>query len=346
MMNPNLLKCIDFLPGAKVLDLGFQGIPIGAELNVPVGESCFYGSDIRQISLFDRKIQESNLTHWKSLFDVDLAAIEEDSIDAVIYFPPQREAKGRVFELINGSYGLMKQGAKLFLGGRRDRGILSYASRVKELFGTCELVAKEGRDRLYVAIRNTEFPGAAVVDTRIEFDVLDLPHGPYTFQSRPGVFSRDGLDPGTRLLIESSEISSAARVLDIGCGFGAIGIVAARMASAGQVKLVDTNLLAVECANINLGINSISNAQAEIANGYDQFTTEKFNVILSNPPFHEGRSTADIFIEGAASHLVPGGELRMVVMRPDPYVKGMNKNFKYVQKVCARDGYTVLRAIN
>jgi len=131
--------------------------------------------------------------------------------------------------------------------------------------------------------------------------------------SDAGVFSRDGVDYGSRVLIEHMDIPADARVLDIGCGYGPIGLVAARLAPQGHVKLIDINERAVELAEMNARANGIGNVSFARSDLYEAVRDDSFDVILSNPPIRAGKAVVHrVFLE-AFERLNPGGELWIVI---------------------------------
>jgi len=131
--------------------------------------------------------------------------------------------------------------------------------------------------------------------------------------SDAGVFSRDGVDYGSRVLIEHMEIPNNAKVLDIGCGYGPIGLVAARLAPQGHVKLIDINERAVELAQHNAMENGIRNVAFEQSDLFSAVEGETFDVILSNPPIRAGKAVVhQLFLE-SWKHLNPGGAIWVVI---------------------------------
>src|SRR5438067_8190668 len=86
-------------------------------------------------------------------------------------------------------------------------------------------------------------------------------------ETQPGVFAHRGLDAGTRLLIETMRVSPTAHVLDLGCGYGAVGIVAAKLAERGGAVLVDSDIRATRLAEKNLALNGITNAEVILGDG-------------------------------------------------------------------------------
>src|SRR5713101_7847896 len=80
-------------------------------------------------------------------------------------------------------------------------------------------------------------------------------------ETQAGIFAHRALDAGTRLLIETMRVSPRARVLDLGCGYGAAGIIAAKLAANGSAVLVDSDIRATRLAEKNLALNGVSNAE-------------------------------------------------------------------------------------
>jgi len=133
-----------------------------------------------------------------------------------------------------------------------------------------------------------------------------------TFGLDLGIFSARGLDPGTALLIENLGIERSDRVLDLGCGWGAVGVAAAKSASAGHVVLTEVNRRAARLARRNLERNGIANAEVRVGEDFLPVEGEQFNVIATNPPYRSGREHVLRLLEGARDHLVPGGRLVLV----------------------------------
>ncbi len=131
--------------------------------------------------------------------------------------------------------------------------------------------------------------------------------------SDAGVFSRDGVDYGSRALIEHMEFPADAKVLDIGCGYGPIGLVAARLAPQGHVKLIDINERAVELARLNAEANGISNVSFAQSDLYEAVREDSFDIILSNPPIRAGKAVVHQVFSEAFERLNPGGELWIVI---------------------------------
>ncbi|MCI4318563.1 MAG: methyltransferase [Thermoplasmata archaeon] len=132
------------------------------------------------------------------------------------------------------------------------------------------------------------------------------------FEVDRGVFASHGVDPGTALLIGCLEPRPTDRILDLGCGWGAIGAAAARAAPQGQVLLTDVNRRAVLLARSNLRRNRIANAEARIGSMFEPAAGNAFDLIATNPPYHIGRPAILALLEAVPAHLRPDGYLLMV----------------------------------
>ncbi len=132
------------------------------------------------------------------------------------------------------------------------------------------------------------------------------------FSVDAGVFSSTGLDPGTALLIENLKVEPTDRVLDLGCGWGAVGVAAARSAPRGHVVLTDVNRRAARLARQNLERNGVRNAEVRVGPFFEPVRDERFDVIATNPPYRLGRESILALLRDAPAHLAPKGRLVLV----------------------------------
>jgi len=160
-------------------------------------------------------------------------------------------------------------------------------------------------DEQYFTRRPTSEGGALTL-------TLTLRGREYTFVTEAGVFSRARIDPGTKLLLQHLPVPSGARVLDLGCGYGAVGVVAGTLAPEGRVTLVDINERAVELARTNLVANEVANAEVLQSDGFEAIAEQEFDVIALNPPIRAGLAVVHRLIEESAHHLAPGGTFYLV----------------------------------
>ena len=134
----------------------------------------------------------------------------------------------------------------------------------------------------------------------------------FRFRTAAGVFSRGGVDRGTRLLMETVDPEDAGTILDLGCGYGALGIVMAARAPRARVTLVDINPRATALAAANVRDNGLTNAEARTGDGCAPVGGERFDLILLNPPIRAGRAVVVRLLEEARAHLAPGGRFYLV----------------------------------
>lgn len=164
------------------------------------------------------------------------------------------------------------------------------------------------------------------------------------FQSSAGLFSPDYLDQGTLAMLSCAEFQPGERVLDLGCGYGVVGIYAAKIVGAEHVVMVDINPEAVAAAKANAARNDVEGVQALESDGFANLAETGFDIILSNPPYHTDFSVPKAFIEKGFNRLKLGGRLYMVTKRKDWYKNKLISVFGGV-KIWEIDDYFVFLAI-
>lgn len=163
--------------------------------------------------------------------------------------------------------------------------------------------------------------------------------------TQAGVFSHREVDVGTRLLIDAMKITPTSKVLDIGCGYGAIGIVAAKLATKGEVVLVDTDIRATRLAQRNIELNAVENARVILGDHvHDLPPKSRFDVVVSNPPTHSGREVLDDMVAGAYAVLKPRGHLYFVINRVLSLKKQVEDVFGNAETIARHKGFIVIRA--
>jgi 16S rRNA G1207 methylase RsmC len=180
----------------------------------------------------------------------------------------------------------------------------------------------------------------------IVFDA-DLRGRRFVFHSTWGLFSPTEIDEGSRLLLDHLEVRPGDISLDIGCGYGALGIPIAKLSPEGKVHMIDKDFVAVEYAKKNAEINSAKNCEVYLSNGFSEVRGMKFDLIVSNLPAKVGRELLWILLEDAKDHLKPGG--RMYVVTISGLREFIKRNFQEVfgnyEKVKQGRNYTVGLAI-
>jgi len=170
----------------------------------------------------------------------------------------------------------------------------------------------------------------------------------FRFITDAAVFSRERVDFGSALLIEALRLNESDTVLDIGCGYGPIGIVAARLAAQGKVYMVDVNERAVDLARRNLVENGIPNAEVHVSDGLEAVQGIQFDAVVINPPIRAGKVTIYRMLDEAHAALRPSGSIWVVIQTKQgaPSMKKKLKElFGNVKDVERESGYHVFRSI-
>jgi 16S rRNA (guanine1207-N2)-methyltransferase len=259
---------------------------------------------------------------------------------------PAGRGNGYTFRLIDSMVRNVRPGGSIWLQGSNSRGLQTFVRRLAAHCGEVAALGVGGGKRAYRALS----PSSAVtsanggdVGTTVAVERQGVS---FRLTVQPGVFSGHKLDQATALLIDAMHPAHGDDVLDLGCGAGAIGIAAALLAPAGQTVLVDSNPLAVRLSARNVAANGLTNATVLLSDAYSAVRGRRFDVIATNPPFHqhsrETRGVAERFVSEAPDHLRPGGRFYIVANAFLPYQRTMMEVFDAVETMTATAGYRVL----
>lgn len=170
----------------------------------------------------------------------------------------------------------------------------------------------------------------------------------FSFISDSGVFCKDGLDDGSRLLLETiAKTDLGNSILDMGCGIGPIGLLLAHFDKNRHVTLVDVNRRALDCAKQNAAKLGLSSRVDIFESDVYSNINSSFSTIVTNPPIRAGKKVTYAMYAGAISHLNEGGQLILVIRKQQgasscqEYLKTM---FKEVEVVKSKKGYRILIA--
>ena len=177
---------------------------------------------------------------------------------------------------------------------------------------------------------------------------------PLEFFTSNNLFSPGGIDKGTLFMILSAEIattngvhncdcSQSDYILDLGCGYGAVGIYFAKILSPQNVLMSDIDAKAVELATKNAEQNGVSGIKIIKSDGFKNLTMSGFTHIFSNPPYHADFGIPKHFIEKGFNRLKLGGTMHMVTKRKDWYKNKLTAIFGGV-RILQQGGYYVFQA--
>lgn len=171
------------------------------------------------------------------------------------------------------------------------------------------------------------------------------------FTSDNGVFSKHTIDFGSRVLIATALAQAELAVgpiLDLGCGYGPIGISIAKALPDRQVTMSDVNERAMALAQRNAAENGVAEQVTIIESSVYEQIDGRFGVILTNPPVRAGKSIVTAMLSGAKEHLLPGGEIFVVLQKKQgaPSAKKLLASTFGNAEVLKKDGgYYILHAV-
>ncbi|MGA9517397.1 class I SAM-dependent methyltransferase [Trichococcus shcherbakoviae] len=173
----------------------------------------------------------------------------------------------------------------------------------------------------------------------------------FRFISDSGVFSKRTVDFGSHLLIESFRLNEevAGDILDVGCGYGPMGLALAHAYPTRLVEMVDVNERAMSLARRNAEANNIRNVKVYESNTYDQVPEgRQFAAIVSNPPIRAGKQVVHRILSEAHTHLLPGGTLTVVIQKKQGAPSAEQKMldvFGNVEIIARDKGYWIIQSV-
>ena len=278
------------------------------------------------------------------------ADVRADSV--VIRIPQERVA---LLQLLMDAFSILREGGRCYIAGATNEGIKTAANTIETIFGNARVLARDSSHRVIVAAKRTDEPtlpdgiDVSMLDShRFKHVDVTLRGRSYTLCTRPGVFSWEHLDEATSILADVMEIRDGDSVLDLGCGSGALGVVAASL-SSGRITMVDADIEAVRSATRTADENGMKNYHTLASDIAGAVLNERFDVVVTNPPFHVGKVTdLDVpiqFINDAHAVLTAGGRMFLVANRTLPYEQAIKHTFGNVSNLHDGPRFKVLSAV-
>jgi 16S rRNA (guanine1207-N2)-methyltransferase len=231
--------------------------------------------------------------------------------------------------------------------GHKEEGIRS-AARLLEEWGT-EPTPLRIKRRTRVLSTNLHRAEGATFGLEPYETTFSAPDSKLNYVSFPGIFSHGRVDEGTQHLMNYLKTETRAkRVYDLGCGYGVIGIFLADRWGKSRITLGDRSIAAVLCAERNCAAADLENVTLEAVAAQDVTRTQGYDLVVSNPPFHQGKETrTDLMDEfaAAARRLLKGsGRFLAVANSHLPYRRPLEENFKNVDIVWEDSRYRIWQA--
>lgn len=163
------------------------------------------------------------------------------------------------------------------------------------------------------------------------------------FLTYSSLFSGREVDEGTRLLLEYIRLPNEGMVLDLGCGYGVIGITIAKLNPKLKVYMVDINPLAVKASRYNARHNGVEDRVVVLQGDlYEPVKGMVFDAIYSNPPLSAGRAVVERIITEGVNHLKDGGFMQLVLAKGGEYYRSVGERYFRKVDVLRKKGYTIL----
>jgi len=243
------------------------------------------------------------------------------------------KAKEELDMAIHAAASVLRGGAPLWVYGANDEGAGSAGRIMEPLMGPARSVASGGRCRVFEAVWPMDAPSPrGTLEEWRQSTSLEFPDGPREWISYPGVFAAGRLDAGTRALLDAMGTVPLAggRVLDFACGSGVIGAFLSAFESTARVDFLDVDTVALAAAGEN-----VAGARLIPSDGFDGLADERYDLIVSNPPYHEGKAQTGRVVERlvreAPDHLGTGGSLALVTQRRLPLAALLKATFNTVE---------------
>ncbi len=325
-----LLRHSDDFEQSRILFAGDLQDDLPARLDT--AESRAWTQQFHQWQTLSRQMED------KAVFGLTLDQAATGDSDTLIYYWPKNKPEAQ-FQLMN-LLSLLPVGTDIFVVGENRSGVRSAEQMLAE-FAPLNKVDSARRCGLYHGrLEKQPTFDAQAFWGEYQLDALSI-------KTLPGVFSRDGLDVGSQLLLSTLTPHTKGKVLDVGCGAGVLATVLASHSPKVRLTLCDVSAPAVEASRATLAANGFegdvfaSNVFSEVSG--------RFDMIISNPPFHDGLQTsleaAQTLIRGAVRHLNSGGELRIVANAFLPYPAVLDETFGFHEVIAQNGRFKVYRTV-
>lgn len=297
--RPSIIVAVEDIPiqtddSVLVLEAGDGGLGLVMGAVHPQTKFLLYNSDVSMERLTERNIEANfGISHDSCVITAAelKQAKNKKEIDAVIYCPQVSGLAPSSLDLIRAEIalgaGILKPDGKFFLVTKTKSGANSHKEIMETIFGSnVTIIGRGGGGHRVLMAQNSSGALREIPNIRrnIHFSVCGYK---FDLESESSLFSKDDLDLGTRILLEKVDLSGFERLLDVGCGWGAIGIVAATMNKKGEVFMVDINNRATEVAKDNVSrIGLDSRVTVVTTDDFKSDVEGNFDLVLSNPPFH------------------------------------------------------------
>ena len=255
-----------------------------------------------------------------------------------VIFPAAAQADRELkLDIVDQSYHVLVEGGKLIALSEYEKDVL-FAKWMKRCFGKCGESPSSERGMAFWSERRGEKSRRR---HGVTFHAKIGDHKSVVIETWPGTFSYGEMDHGSRAMLEVAELRAGERILDMGCGNGSVGILAATLAEGAHVTFIDSSARAAELTRRNVAANGTPNATVIADADLGGLTPGGYDVVLANPPYYANSEVARLFIATARDLLDRGGRFYLVTKMPVQTIPEVVETFGEVESIENR-GYTVL----
>jgi 16S rRNA (guanine1207-N2)-methyltransferase len=323
---PRIHKSLDFmLEDESPANIHFDLIYRSDSKIFQSDDALFVDYDLTKISVLQPR-------HWKCCELEDLSKTFKNILIKISQFDSLKQVKRDIYA----AGRLLESGGELRITVPPKSGAKRIASDLSEVFNSIKVV-KSASKALFICHNAAPKEFA---EESLQINHFDSISGKtLDFTVRPGIFSSAKIDAGTQLLLNSIEPLEGKKLLDVGCGYGAIGVTSA--ARGAFVTLLDVDARVIKIAGHNLRLNNLDGTVLLKLQPYD-FEAEIFDVVLSNPPTHSGSDTLRVLFKEIFRVCRTDGYIAIVIREQLNYEKWLQE-LGSVVKIGAADGYKVLQ---
>lgn len=347
-----LLRNLDVEPGNIVVNLNCQNGAIGVSIAAANKDTKVYltDSNLLNLKIAGRNIEKNLVDNCEVLPEVGEGGLVKKGVvaDVVVYEPEKYLSDETVMSQIKTGRAVLKQGGKFYLVVSKKGGASKHLSSLSQVFGeeNVTVLSRNAGFRIAVAV-NTESAQDMELQEEPRYVEFDIKNEHFSVKTESSLFSKDKLDEGTRFLLETAPLTDFHSLLDLGCGWGAIGIVAGRKNQTGSVIMTDVDFRATEVARQNVQNQDLSNRISVVPTDDIRQLPQKFDLILSNPPFHQNYRDLTKLFSAARKVLEKDGKIYIVVEKThvERFEDILKDTFRTFQSTPNENGtYFVLQA--